>query len=112
MPSGSSVAKKMPPDFQPSAPKQEAPVDPSILERYVGKYEIHDKKHVDITLEDGNLYAQVTDQPRFQIYPESETRFFYKVFDVEISFAVKPSGEVLALTIHEGERKSVAKKIE
>jgi len=109
---GDQVARKLPPDFTPPAPKVEVPVAASILQRYVGKYEIRDKKHVEITLEGGNLYAQTTDQPRFEIYPSSETRFFYKVFDVEINFVVKPDGEVIALTLHEGERQSVAKKLE
>jgi len=105
------VARRMPPDFKPSPPKQEVSVAPAVLESYVGEYEINEKRKVSITLDNGQLHAQLTDQPRVDIFPLSERRFFYKVIDAEIAFVVKPDGQVIALTIHEGERETVAKKL-
>ena len=61
-------------------------VDSSVLERYVGEYELVPAFHIVVTHEGAGLSIQATGQPKFSIYAESETEFFLKVVDAQITF--------------------------
>ena len=54
-----------------------------------------------ITCEDDRLFAQLTGQPRFRIYPESDTKFFYKVVNAQITFECAANGDVERLILHQ-----------
>jgi hypothetical protein len=56
---------------------------------------------ITITAEDGKLMAQATGQDKFQIFPESETKFFYKIVDAQIEFEKGKEGEVEKLILHQ-----------
>jgi len=68
------------------------PVDPAIYDSYTGVYRF-DKKRVEVvSRQKEKLFVQVTDQPRFQIYPESQTDFFCKDFDAQFKF-IRPGNQ-------------------
>jgi len=71
--------------LDPSAPlvqpRREVAVDPKVLERYVGLYELAPKMIFSITRDGNHLYAQLTGQPKLEIFAENEKTFFYKVVD-------------------------------
>ena len=92
--------------------RSEVTLDVSILERYVGKYELQPSAVLDIDLKSGQLRAQLTGQPRFPIFPESETEFFYKIVEAQLSFVVDDSGKATGLVLHQGGLNIEAKKIE
>jgi len=54
-----------------------------------------------VTTESGQLFAELTGQPRFPVYPESETKFYYTVVEAQITFEVDESGEVTGLVLHQ-----------
>jgi len=77
-------------------------VDPAQLEKYAGKYTLVPLVAIfDITTEGDRLYAKLTGQQRFRIFPESETKFFYKAVDAQITFELDPSGAVTRLVLHQ-----------
>ena len=76
-------------------------IDSAILERYVGRYELAPGYVFEVTTESGQLFAELTGQPRFPVYPESETRFYYTVVEAQITFEVDESGEVTGLVLHQ-----------
>ena len=88
-------------------------VDPSILGSYVGNYKLCDEEDliISVTKESDKLFAQITDQDNFQIFPESETEFFYKVVDAQISFVKNEQGQVVQLILHQAGSNLVAEKI-
>ncbi|MBU0494397.1 MAG: serine hydrolase [Chloroflexi bacterium] len=89
------------------------PVAPSVLAAYVGTYEQPDLELVlDVTVENGTLMIQARDKTRYPIYPESETEFFYKDMDVQITFQKDDQGSVVALVMHAGGQDYTAKKIQ
>ena len=51
--------------------------DPAIYERYVGRYELAPAFVLTITRDGDQIFAQATGQPRFEIFPSSETEFFF-----------------------------------
>jgi CubicO group peptidase (beta-lactamase class C family) len=76
-------------------------VTPEILERYVGRYELAPGYVFEVTTESGQLFAELTGQPRFPVYPVSETRFFYTVVEAQITFEVNEAGEATGLVLHQ-----------
>jgi serine-type D-Ala-D-Ala carboxypeptidase/endopeptidase len=68
-------------------------VDSLILQRYVGEYELAPTFHITITRAGTNLFLQATAQPQFRIYAESDSTFFLKVVDAQVTF--RPDGMVL-----------------
>jgi D-alanyl-D-alanine-carboxypeptidase/D-alanyl-D-alanine-endopeptidase len=76
-------------------------LDPAILERYVGRYELTRQLVFDVRLEAGQLTVQLTGQDRFPIYAASETEFFYTIVDAQVTFEVDESGTVTAMVLHQ-----------
>jgi serine-type D-Ala-D-Ala carboxypeptidase/endopeptidase len=87
--------------LEPPRIRKEVEVAPAVYETYTGEYEVVPQFVVTISSEDGKLFAQATGQPRFQVFPESETEFFYKVVDAQITFAKDESGQVTHLVLHQ-----------
>ena len=82
-----------------------------VLEKYTGKYEIRSELIFAISLEDKQLYAQLTGQPKLELFPYEEDRFFYKTAFAQIGFNFE-KGKVTSLTLYQKHREIEAKKIE
>jgi len=52
----------------------------------VGEYELAPAFHIVVTREGTHLFAQATAQPRFGIFAESDSTFFLKAVDAQITF--------------------------
>jgi CubicO group peptidase (beta-lactamase class C family) len=84
--------------------RKEASVQPDILAKYVGAYELSPELSIVVTLEGSQLMAQATNQRKVPIFPESETRFFYKIVDAQIEFFKNDQGQITHLVLHQGGR--------
>jgi D-alanyl-D-alanine-carboxypeptidase/D-alanyl-D-alanine-endopeptidase len=95
-----------------AAPKErkEVPVDAKILADYVGKYEFAPGVVFDVALKEGHLACQLADQPRIEVYAESDTTFFYKVVDAQLTFVRNAAGKVESVTLHQGGADQTAKR--
>src|SRR5262249_4376964 len=51
-------------------------IDPKILDAYVGQYQLNPNLIMTMTREGDSLMTQLTGQPKFELFPESETEFF------------------------------------
>ncbi|NIM89986.1 MAG: serine hydrolase [Candidatus Aminicenantes bacterium] len=91
--------------------RKEVKVDPKIYNAYVGQYELEPGFIITITKENERLFAQATGQPKAEIYPESEIKFFLKVVDAQMTFVKDDKGEVTQLVLHQGGQDQPAKKI-
>jgi CubicO group peptidase (beta-lactamase class C family) len=94
----------------PSEPK-EVKVDPSVLAKYVGTYELAPGFDIDITLDGDQLYEQATGQQKFEIYPQSEKEFFLKVVDAQITFVTDSSGQATSMVLHQNGMDHEGKRI-
>jgi CubicO group peptidase (beta-lactamase class C family) len=105
------------PELKPSAPpalpdarNADVQVDPKILDAYVGEYELMPNFTITITREGNYLFGQATGQDKFQLYPESGTKFFLKVVDAKVEFFKDTNGKITHLILYQnGEHQ--AKKI-
>ena len=77
-------------------------VSEEILERYVGRYELQPAFVITVRRDGARLFAQATAQPDFELFAESETKFFYRVVEAQITFDVNETGKAGSLTLHQG----------
>ncbi len=76
-----------------SRERKEVKVDPKILDDYAGVYELRPQPLV-ITKEGDKLMAEGPGQPKAELFAASETEFFLKVVDADITFVRNPQGKV------------------
>jgi len=76
-----------------SFPEDET-VDPKIYDDYVGRYDYGMSIVLSVTKEEGQLFAQLTGQEKYEIFPRSETEFFWKVVDAQVTFVRDEKGKV------------------
>ena len=91
---------------------QEIKVNPMLFDGYVGRYQLAPNFILTITREADGLFAQATGQPKFQIYPESDREYFYKVVDAQITFETDSNGRATSLSLHQNGANLPAKRIE
>jgi len=86
-------------------------VDPKILPQYAGTYVLAPNTDLVITVENGQLTAQVTGQGKNLLFAESETKFFPTEIPAEIEFVKDADGKVTALILHNsGHDRKIPKK--
>lgn len=82
-----------------------------VLEDYVGKYRLSSRMVFTITARDGQLFAQLTDQPAMPVFAREVDRFFYKAVEAELVFARDEKGNVTSLTLYQNGREMPAPRI-
>jgi len=88
-----------------------AKVDPKMYDTYAGKYQLAPGAQFTVRREAGKLMVQLTGQPFFEVFPKSETEFFYKVVDARITFVKNAKGEVTELILDQNGIEQRAKRI-
>lgn len=80
----------------------EIELDAEILKKYTGIYEHIEGYNIVILESEGQLYAQLPGQVKAEIYPKSQTEFFYKVIDAKITFKTDDNGKIIGLVFEQG----------
>ena len=101
-------------ESHPAAPKQrkEIAVDPTILERYAGRYQLAPTFIITVTREGNRLFAQATAQPKFELFAETERDFFLKAVDAQLTFVTDLAGRVTKATLRQNGMDQDAKRME
>lgn len=102
-----AMLKKLGVDYK----NEEVVVPKERLKKYAGEYQLMPNFIITIRVDGNKLMSKATGQPEFQIFPITETKFYYKVVDAQIEFLVNEKGEVESLTLFQGGREMPAKKI-
>jgi D-alanyl-D-alanine carboxypeptidase len=93
------------------AVRKEITLDPKIYDRLAGDYELAPNFLITILRRGDKLISRATGQPEVELFPESETRFFLKVFDAAVDFTLDASGRATGLVLHQGGQDLPARKI-
>jgi serine-type D-Ala-D-Ala carboxypeptidase/endopeptidase len=91
--------------------RREVPVDPAVLATYAGRYEISPTFILTVRPDGGRLFIQATAQPEFEAYAESETEFFYRVVDAQVTFDRPEGGVAPSLTLHQNGKHMPGKRL-
>jgi hypothetical protein len=86
-------------------------LDARILDAYVGQYELTPEFIITVRREENGLSIQATNQPKVEIFAESEAKFFLTAVDAQITFVKNETGEVTHLILHQNGVDQKAKKI-
>jgi hypothetical protein len=86
------------------------PVEGSVLESYVGVYELAPNFTITITRKNSQLFGQATGQGQFELFAKSPTEFFLKVVEAQVTFTSK-DGKVESMTLFQGGQVMPGKRI-
>ena len=92
--------------------RQRATIDPRLLDRLVGTYELTPHFLIRISRDNGRLFAQGTGQERYEIFPESDRAFFFKVVDDVLTFDAESPTAATQLILHQNGADHVAKRVQ
>ena len=85
-------------------------VEESVLESYVGVYELAPNFTITITRKGTQLFGQATGQGQFELFAKSATQFFLKVVEAQVTFTSK-DGKVESMTLFQGGQLIPGKRI-
>jgi len=80
----------------------EITVPVSTLSKYTGTFQVRPNVDLSITLEGDHLMGQMSGQPKFPIFAETETLFFFKVVDATLEFQTDASGVATNVRLRQG----------
>ena len=86
-----------------------AQLDPKVLDSYTGKYEIRPNVFANVTREGNSLFLQIPLQSKMEFLPMSETKFFLRYSDIDLTFVKNDKGEVVEAVL-EGSINARAKR--
>ncbi|HXY33383.1 MAG TPA: serine hydrolase, partial [Planctomycetaceae bacterium] len=87
-------------------------VPAATLAKFVGRYELAPGVVFTVEATDGKLMIGLTGQPSYQVFPRSETVWFYKIVDATITFNVDKNGKCDSLVLLQNGVKQTAKRTE
>lgn len=85
-------------------------VPTATLQSYAGDYPLAPTFVVSITASGGALYAQATGQPRFKLWPESDTTFTARIAPLRISFERGGDGSMTLVLDQNGRKQRAVRK--
>ena len=92
--------------------KKTIKLDEKILKKYTGTYKLNDRTSIIVSLKESQLFIQVTGQPQFPIFAETENMFFLKVVDASITFNAGANGNIKNLTLKQSGKEFTAERTE
>jgi CubicO group peptidase (beta-lactamase class C family) len=87
-------------------------VPAATLATYAGDYRLNEKMVVTVRLRDDKLTAQATGQGEFEIFAESQTRFFARVAPIVVTFGEVKEGKAGQFVLEQGGATVVAKRVQ
>jgi CubicO group peptidase (beta-lactamase class C family) len=81
------------------------------LKNYEGRYDYGSAMVLTVTAEADKLYAQMTGQTRFEIFPMGNDEFYWKVVEARIKFLKNEAGEISGAIHYQGGREIEVKKL-
>ncbi|MEQ1519586.1 MAG: serine hydrolase, partial [Usitatibacteraceae bacterium] len=88
-----------------------ATVSADALARYAGTYKINDDMSIVVRVSGSKVTAQATRQGEFEIFPESDVRFFAKVAPIVMTFGDVADGKAGNFVIEQAGSKVTARRI-
>ena len=93
-------------------PRTPVAIDPKLLDGYVGRYKLAETAIFTVTREGDHLFAQLSGQPKFEVYPSGPKDFFYTVVAAQLTFVTDANGRAKELILHQNGRDVPAPRID
>jgi CubicO group peptidase (beta-lactamase class C family) len=92
--------------------RKEITLDPKVLNRYVGAYQLEQAGNMLIMLNGNQLSSKLGGQAAVPIFPDSETGFFLKVVDAQLEFSKIENDKATQITLHQNGRTLTGKRLD
>jgi CubicO group peptidase (beta-lactamase class C family) len=86
-------------------------VDGKIYNKLSGNYELEPGFVMSVTTAENKIYVQATGQPKIELYPESEYKYFSKLVDAQLEFLKDDKGNIQSLNLYQGGQTMNGKKV-
>ncbi len=87
-------------------------VEPAIVSRLAGDYQLAPGLVATVRAEDNKLFVQLTGQPEVRVYPDSQTKWRYRVVDAQLTFELPTEDSATSLTLHQNGRDMRAPRVD
>jgi len=98
-------------DYTAEKPQNLADVDPKVFDTYVGKYEFPNKSQYEVTREGNRYFGQAPKNPKRELFPLSESKFFIPEVESQVTFVKDDKGEVVELIYDQNEAQRHCKRV-
>jgi D-alanyl-D-alanine-carboxypeptidase/D-alanyl-D-alanine-endopeptidase len=92
------------PDFPLPTLHRQVAIEPAKLRAYVGRYPLTPQFVLTVMPRNEHLMVQATGQDEYEAFPESDTRFFFRAANAQITFELASDGTASALVLHQNGR--------
>ena len=97
--------------FEAPKDRKAIKLEAKLLDTYVGEYQLAPGFAIAISREGDQLFGQATGQGKFELFAETETDFFLKAVDAQLTFGKDDRGQVTNLVLHQNGVNQTANKI-
>lgn len=87
---------------KPPVEPKEVAIDPAVLPKYAGVYQLTPELLLTVTIENGALMVEPTGQGKLKGRPSSERDFFFPEVRAAVTFEIDGTGAVTGLVLHQG----------
>jgi len=98
------------PEMEAQSPKIDPTIDPKVYADYVGRYD-YKSGIQEITVDNGHIFARLTGQNKFEVFPSGPDAFFFKVAAAGMVFQRDKSGAVTGVIHHQNGMTFTAPKL-
>ncbi|PLR25238.1 serine hydrolase [Caulobacter zeae] len=96
----------------PAAPTPKVvALSPQALDALVGRYALAPAMILEVTRREGRLFAQLTGQPVFEVFPQSPTEVVWAVVPARAQFVLGADGKAISLVLHQNGRALPAPRV-
>jgi len=81
------------------APRRETRVDPAVLDRYVGRYQLAPAVILEVGRQGNRFFSQFTGEPPFELFAGSEKVYFLKTADAQLTFETDAAGKATTVEL-------------
>ena len=86
--------------LSPKKTHKTATIDYAVYDRYVGNYKFPGAK-LTVSRDGDRFFARLSGQQKIEFFPETETDFFCKAVDAQLTFVKDKAGAVMAVILHQ-----------
>jgi hypothetical protein len=98
-------------DVKPRTFPNDPEVDAKVVARLAGRYQLVPGFVLTVRADGKQLFVQATGQPEFRVFPNSETKWYYKVVDAKLTFDLAEDGSATSVTLHQNGRDMKATRV-
>lgn len=84
--------------------REEVEINLEACKKYIGIYKWEIGEEIEVSIKNNRLFFKIIGQQDIELLPQSETKFFVRIAELEIEFIIANDGKVYELIIDTGEK--------